>query len=186
MRRRVSPGEQAAADAIVAELHAVFPAVRSFAIVPDGLPGDERYETAAAFADKPAWADLSPEWLDGVPDGLGSALHFLSDEAVRFYIPAYLVADLRGGLACAEPVFTLVHGFDDMGRLHTMPDRLGGTPTRHAHARWDALNQAQAVAIVKYLEWVIHRDGLDLAFGAAEALSVYWSPRAAGERPAPG
>ena len=31
--------------------------------------------------------------IDRAPDGFGSALSFFSDEAFRFYLPAYLIAD---------------------------------------------------------------------------------------------
>src|SRR4051812_47440669 len=101
------------AAAIIEELQSVFPARRPGLFVPmvNSVQGDEPLEAAACFADKEDWTELLPEWLDEVPDGLGSALHFLSDAAIRFYIPAYLAADLAGGLRSVEPAFSLVHGF---------------------------------------------------------------------------
>ena len=49
---------------------------------------------------------MEPPFLDSAPDGLSSALAFFSDEAFRYYLPAYLLAALDRKLALADPVNT--------------------------------------------------------------------------------
>jgi hypothetical protein len=126
---------------VAAELRAAFPARRPgrFASLVNSTAGEEPLRVAAAFAEAGDWTALRPEWLDMVPDGLGSALSFLSDEAIRFYIPAYLVADLGGGLSRVDPAFALVHGLDEASRGTQMSPRGEVTWTDFAHARWDGL-----------------------------------------------
>lgn len=43
-----------------------------------------------------------------------AALSFFSEAGLRYFLPAYLVADLKDDLATADPMFTLVHGFGDV------------------------------------------------------------------------
>src|SRR5688500_13893889 len=69
--------------------------------------GDEPYQVEAAFQDKEDWRQLEPSFLDDAPDGLASALSFLSDEAFRYFLPAYLIADLDDQLECVDVVFHL-------------------------------------------------------------------------------
>jgi hypothetical protein len=171
----------AADDAISEELRSAFPATRAarFSTLVNSVQGDEPLQVEADFADKDDWTKLLPEWLDTVPNGLSSALSFLSDEAIRFYIPAYLVADLKGALFQVDPTFCLVRGFDDMSRDLRIWPRKAETWTDFARSRWDGLNQQQAMAIVHYLEWRIVRDGVDTAHDVNEALTAYWYMRAA-------
>jgi hypothetical protein len=68
------------------------------------------------------WADLDAAFVDQAPAGFGSALSFLSDGAFRYYLPAYLIADLDGALYQADPVFHLTHGLTDA----TRGEHLGG------------------------------------------------------------
>lgn len=174
------------AAAIVEELKAAFPAVRGGRFVPmvNGVVRrDEPLQVEADFADKDDWTKLLPEWLDAVPNGLASALSFLGDEAIRFYIPAYLVADLMGALHQVDPTFKLVHGFDDLSRGQRIWPRKEETWTDFARARWDGLAQMQAAAVVHYLEWRVERGGLDLEHNIVEALAAYWYARAAGLQP---
>lgn len=158
---------------IIAELLEVFPAIRPspcFSIT-DGGEGDEPSLIEAAFAVEDDWTKIRPEWLDAVPNGFASALSFLSDEAVRFYIPAYLTADLMGALRCVDPVFSLTYGFEFTSRIR------GSRRTDSARARWDSLDVGQAAAITHYLEWRIGRDGVDNSRDAFEALTKYWYAR---------
>ena len=114
------------------------------------------------------------------PTKHSSALSFLADEAIRFYITAYLVADLAGALHRAEPTFTLTLGFNDTSRDKRIWPRRKKTWTDFARARWDALSQKQAGAIVLYLEWCVERGGRIMERSTVEALAAYWHPRAAG------
>jgi hypothetical protein len=169
------------AEAIIAELKRVFPA--SLERLPSPLinsdQGDEPFDVAAAFSDKSDWTKLEASWLDTVPKGLGSALSFLSDEAICFFIPAFVVADLEGRLERVNPLFHLTHGFDDFSRDRQIRSRKAETWTEYGKLRWSRLTNDQALAIVHYLEWVIERDGLDRAYSAAEALKFYWYQRIA-------
>jgi hypothetical protein len=170
------------AAAIVEELRMAFPSTRAGRFVPmvNSLRGDEPQQVEADFADKEDWTRLRPEWLDAVPDGLASALSFLADEAIRFYLPAYLAADLMGALHHVDPTFALVHGLDDMSRDQKMRPRKEQTWTDFARARWDGLTQKQAAAVAHYLEWRVERDGLTIGHNIVEALGAYWYARAAG------
>lgn len=171
------------AATIIEELKAAFPAKRAAPFVPivNSVQGDEPAQIAADFADKDDWTQLAPEWLDMVPDGFASALSFLGDEAIRFYIPAYLVADLMGALHRVDPTFPLFHGFTAMSRGERIRPRKEKTWTDFARARWDGLTQEQAAAVVHYLEWYVEKERP--AHQVVEALAAYWYVRAAGLQP---
>lgn len=170
------------AEAIAAELRRVFPAVRDKPFLPlvNSTQGLEPFEIAEEFKDKDDWIKLEADWLDHVPNGLGSALSFLSDKAICFYIPAFLRADLEGRLGHVDPTFHLCHGFDDLSRGHRIRPRDEATWTDYGQARWAGLAKDQATAIVHYLEWRIERDGPDIAYSCVQALRAYWYERAAG------
>ena len=166
--------------AILEELASAFPARRSdpFAALVNSTMGDEPVWVAEAFADKTDWTKLDPDWLAQVPKGLSSALSFLSNEAVCFYIPAFIAADLEGRLSAADPVFALPHGFAHgvgAARIHPRKPRTWGD---HARDRWAALTPPQSRAIVHYLEWKIEQNGPGVD-SAAQALADYWYQRAA-------
>lgn len=174
-----------AAARILKEIEAAFPARRPACfdpIVNSGV-GEEPLLTAAEFADKEDWTQLSGAWLDQAPAGWASALHFLSDEAACFHIPAFLAADLRGELKRVEPVFHLTHGFDDMYRDLPIGHNRQDSLTDEKKRRWSHLTSQQALAIVHYLEWRIWRYGKDMAYAEAEALAAYWYGRAAPSAP---
>ncbi len=169
-----------AADTIHEEIRAAFPAVRARPFDPlvASTQGDEPQQVARAFQNKADWTLLRDDWLEAIP----CALHFLSNEALCFYIPAFIAADVRGQLNMADPVFALTHGW-----AHGMSD----TPVRgrkpptygdHARARWAPLTPQQALAVVHYLEWCVaqERPGSD---AITEALQAYWHARAAGLPP---
>ena len=162
-----------------------FPAVRPVRFDPmvNSVLGSEPLEVEAAFSDKHNWIDLQPEWLDSATDGLASALSFLSDDAIRFYLPAYLVADLAGSLHRVDPTFQLVHGFDNMSRNARIWPRKTETWTDFARARWDGLTQPQAIAVVHYLEWRIEQNNIEIEYEIVQALAAYWYTRAAGLQP---
>jgi hypothetical protein len=168
-------------DAVIQEIREAFPARRQGRFLPlvNSAQGDEPLGVIAAFDDKVDWTTLAPEWLDKVPSGLGSALGFLADEAICFYIPAYIVADMTTALQMVDPAFTLIHGFAH--RSHKPQGEK--TSTEYACNRWSRLSHGQAVAIVHYLEWRVQRDRRDhghiLDNGIVEGLGTYWYHRAA-------
>ena len=168
-------------DALIAEILAAFPARRPHAFDPlvNSVQGEEPYDTAEAFADKEEWTALDGPWIDQAADGWSTALSFLSDEAACFYLPAWLVADLRGELRTCDPTFQLTHGFT-LGTqdARIWPSKLD-TWTEYSRKRWSALDAVQVLAVVHYLEWRRARDELDLDHGIEEALGFHWYARAA-------
>ena len=141
--------------------------------------GNEPFLLEQEFQGKTDWQALDPAFLDGAPDGYGSALCFFSDEAFRFYLPAYLIADVDGKLNMNNPVFYLTHGLTDEGRGDLVNPRRYGERTwfdtkRHKFAVFD---REQVRAIVSYLELKretdeFQRDAID------QAIANYWSGRA--------
>jgi hypothetical protein len=166
---------------LLSEITAAFPARRPAALEPivNSSEGDEPALTAAAFADKNDWTTLDWKWLDEAADGWASALSFLSDTAVCFYIPAYMLADVNGALERVDPVFHLTHGFDgSSSRERVWADR-SSTWAEYATNRWSSLTEAQANAVVHYLEWRLSRgDSFDGPI-IGEALRSFWYRRAA-------
>src|SRR2546430_7340434 len=74
--------------------------------------GTEPFLLEKEFRGKDDWRKLDAKFIDSAPDGFATALGFFSDEAFRFYLPAYLIADLEGHLERTNPVFHLTHGLD--------------------------------------------------------------------------
>jgi hypothetical protein len=143
--------------------------------------GEEPELLERDFRDKRDWRSLTSEFLDQAPDGYASALSFFSDEAFRYYLPAYMIADLRGELQRADVLFHLTHGVDNAHREKLV------NPTRYGNRNWfDAMrhrfsifDSAQREVIAKYLE---HRESVaDIEperRAAREALDNYWrAPR---------
>lgn len=168
------------AAAILAKIEAAFPAHRAARFEPlvDSLQDGEPLLTAEAFADKDDWTSLEGRWLDEAPDGWASALSFLSDEAVCFYVSAYIAADIRSELERVEPIFQLVSRVESLSQGQAV--WLGGADTEAGgwKRRWSSLSTEQATAIVHYMEWRIERDGGFIASLASEALATFWYGRA--------
>ena len=92
--------------------------------------GEEPFLLEREFRGKSDRWSLDPAFLDQAPDGFATALCFFSDEAFRFYLPAYLLADLDGHLRSANPVFNLCHGLDDSSRNKRI------NPRRYRERTW--------------------------------------------------
>ncbi len=168
-------------ESLVRELTAAFPPRRPASIERPvrTIIDEETALTAAEFADKDDWTQLDWKWLDQVPDGMASALSFLSDEAICFYIPAYIIADLNGALEHVDPVFHLTHGFDASSSNKPVPFTGWETWRDYATRRWSYLSSAQVAAIARYLQWrMVHPGGWVETPDIDAALSSYWSGRA--------
>lgn len=76
---------------------------------------DEAVAVASAFRDCSDWRTLDSDFLNSAPEGLGTALNFFSPEAFRFFLPAYLLADIEGKLPFVEPDFSLCYPYSDFG-----------------------------------------------------------------------
>jgi hypothetical protein len=134
------------------------------------------YDVQRDFMGKNDWHSLDPSFIDQSPDGLASALSFFSDEAFRFYLPAYLLADIDGLLEYADPVFHLTHGLEDMRRSQLIyPGRSHETWFDYRRTCFAHFTREEAAAIVAYLEF--KRDaGHDRYI--EQALANYWRGRA--------
>ena len=166
-------------DALIAEICEAFPAKRTQVFDPlvNSRQGDEPYDTELAFADKDDWTSLEGEWIDQAADGWATALSFLSDEAACFYLPAWLVADLRGQLRTSDPVFHLTHGFTLFTQGARIWPRKEATWTDYSTRRWSHLTPTQSLAVTHYLEWRREHDTDDLDIGIEDALAFYWYRR---------
>lgn len=142
---------------------------------------DEPRRVAEVFADKADWRACDPAFLDGAPDGQGSALSFFTDPAWRFYLPAYLIADLDGALVQAQPLYNLVGGLADQQRDRRIDPRFYGERTwgDEARHRLAMLTSAQIAGLVAYLEVKALGSDHDAQL-VAEARAAWFDARLAG------
>ena len=152
--------------------------------------GTEPLDVVGPFQAIESWRELDAAFLDAHAE----ALSFFSEAGFRFYLPAYLIADMRAELERADPVFHLTHGFTDRtvhidiggesieraigGNALVNPKRYGAMRMEDAtRYRLSIFTREECSAIVAYLETVRARD----AFRAASidtALGSFWRPRA--------
>jgi len=156
--------------------------------------GCEPEESIAPLRGVARWSDVPAETLDA---GY-TALSFLSDGGFRFFLPAYVVADLEDRLRTADPVLHLaapfsrtsvevpagraVHRRESGGDVLLNPRRYGAiTFEDHARLRLSAFCREEAQALVAYLNHrreqstlALERDGIDAA------LERFWNGRASG------
>lgn len=147
--------------------------------------GDEPFRVEEEFRGKTDWRSIAPEFLDRAPSGLGSALSFLSEEAFRFYLPAYLLADIDDCFARVDPVFYLIHGLQDVSLAEYVNPRRYGDRTwfDEARHRFSMFTRPEARAIVDYLQYRRETERLPSdRRSIEEALRNYWLERA-GEMP---
>jgi len=153
--------------------------------------GCEPYEEVGPFDKEEDWRSIDAGFLDGH----ATALSFFSEAGFRYFLPAYLIADLRGELQTADPLFHLTHGFSDRttevpaggrtlvmkhGRSAFINPRRYGAMTSHDYARYrlSVFTREEANAIVAFLEFkrdldpdVIDRRAIDAA------LDSFWLER---------
>ena len=163
------------------------------AFLQGSFDGCEPYEEVGAFKGRTEWAALEPEFLDAHY----TALSFFSEAGFRFFLPAYLVADLAGRLLTADPGFHLTHGFSEgsleerrnqgvavhrWGRSVLLNPRRYGAATWEDYARYrlSVFTREEASAIVSYLTW---KRGADRQAGVSpapidRALELFWLERA--------
>ena len=154
--------------------------------------GCEPYEEVGPFETLEDWRGIEADFLDGH----ANALSFFSEAGFRYFLPAYLVADLRGLLYTADPLFHLTHGFSDWttevpagdrtfvighGKSAFINPRRYGAMTTYdyARSRLSVFTREEAGAIVAYLEFkrdsdpdVIDKQAIDAA------LESFWLERA--------
>lgn len=155
--------------------------------------GCEPGEAVAPFIGVADWSQLDP----GVLDASYTALSFFSEGGFRYFLPAYLIADLLGRLQSADPVFHLTNGFSDrvvelpagprvyrktIGKSAFVNPQRYGAMTWHDHARCQLsiFTREEAGAIVAYLEYKRDADADRLhADEINAALESFWRDRAA-------
>jgi hypothetical protein len=154
--------------------------------------GCEPYEEVGPFEKVEDWRGVDAGFLDGH----ANALSFFSEAGFRYFLPAYLISDLRGRLRTADPLFHLTHGFSDWttevpagdrtllirhGRSAFINPRRYGAMTSYDYARCrlSVFTREEANAIVAYLEFkrdldpnVIDKTAIDAA------LQSFWLERA--------
>lgn len=144
--------------------------------------GEEPYLLEKEFKGKTDWQVLTPEFLDRAPDGYGSALSFFSDEAFRFYLPAYLLADIDGKLESCDVADHLT------GKLDKGPEESEVlNPRRYGDRTWwdyktyrlSIFSREQCSAISEYLRFKLESPDSN-KFVIEKALKHYWDPRASG------
>ena len=154
--------------------------------------GTEPEAEVGPFRGRTDWTDVDPEFLDEHAD----ALSFFSEAGFRFFLPAYLTADVRGELRIADPVFHLTSGFhDDITEIPTRrrvfvvrtgrsafinPRRFGAmTFNDYARYRLSVFPREEVGAIVAYLEHKLKRGDSEFEKERIRsALDVYWRERA--------
>jgi hypothetical protein len=160
--------------------------------------GCEPYDEVGPFEKLEDWRGIEARFLDGH----ASALSFFSEAGFRFFLPAYLISDLRNQLYTADPLFHLTHGFSDWttevpagdrtltikhGRSAFINPRRYGAMTSCDYARYrlSIFTREEAGAIIAYLEFkrdadpdVIDKQVIDAA------LDSFWLERAQTAPPA--
>ena len=155
--------------------------------------GCEPSESVAPFRGVADWSTLDPAILDASY----TALSFFSEGGFRYFLPAYLIADLEERLQTADPVFHLTNGFSDrvvkipagqriyekrVGKsAFVNPQRYGAmTWQDHARRQLSVFTREEAGAIVAYLEYKRDQDSHELNTQEINAaLDGFWRDRAA-------
>ena len=144
----------------------------------DSDEGTEPFLLEEEYRDKTDWRVLSPAFIDQSPDGFGTALSFFSREAFRYFLPAFLLADLDGELRQATPSFHLWHGLDNDTRTKPVNPRRYGDWTWYSaiSEKFSVFSGPEIAAIVAYLRYVAVQDKV-FRRNIEEALENYWLGR---------
>ena len=143
----------------------------------DSTYGEEPAALVKDFSGKTDRRELDVAFLNQAPHGWGTALSFFSGRALRFYLPVYLIADVRGELDLPDPVSRLCSSVTPLGETNTIA-RIwgGGTMGERARADFAEFNDAQVSAVVAYLFWKLDAaDGYNPTI--EQALENYWLER---------
>jgi len=154
--------------------------------------GCEPPEVTARFKGIAQWSAIDPAVLDVNY----TALSFFSEGAFRYFLPAFLIADLHEQLQTADPIFHLTNGFSDhvmtlpagtrvyektIGKSAFVNPRRYGAMTwyDHARAKLSIFTREEARAIVAYLEYQQDTDAHGIRRREIHAaLDGFWRQRA--------
>lgn len=161
-------------EALLERIRTAFAHVRhpGDAFLTGSRDGCEPEEETSPFRGRD-WQTLDAAFLDA----RYCALSFFSEGALRYFLPAYLIADVRDELKTADPVFTLTYGFATSAFVN--PIRYGGiTMQDYARFRLAVFAREEASAIVDYLQFARERDDLGLRRDDIDAaLQRFWLER---------
>jgi hypothetical protein len=143
--------------------------------------GDEPDEVVELFRGKDDWRELTADFVDRAGAASPSALSFFSAGAFRFYLPAYLIADLDGQLIYTDPLFYPYYGLDQETRVKSVNVPGSGTMTW-----WDVQQEhfagftsQEAAAIVAYLRFrLLGEEPQFSRLSIEQALDSYWLAKA--------
>jgi hypothetical protein len=161
------------------------------AFLQGSFEGCEPHDEVGPFKGCEDWSAITP----GLLDRHYNALTFFSEARFRYFLPAYLIADLQDHLKTGDPVFHLSHGFCDVtvevstpvgaftrtiGKRALVNPRRYGAMTSYDYARYrlSVFTKEEASAIVAYLRYrrEADSDGLDKDRIDA-ALDLFWLDR---------
>lgn len=114
------------------------------------------------------WNTLSPEFID-----FDGALSFFSDEAFRFFLPAFMIADINEQLNFNNPAVRLCWAVTPQSENKKIAEVYGGGSIgERAKACFNKFSVEERNAVVSYLQWKLVKDENDLT--VAQALKNYW------------
>ncbi len=148
--------------------------------ISDSLEGEEPQLLQKQFERFGHWSELTFEELDQAPDGFGSSLSFFSDEALRHFMPGYMIAELRKLLDRQSMAFHMVSGFElDRSLERVNPRRYGARTWRdHTVYRFSTLDRAQKDVCCTFLRLLSEDEYFTLERDVVEhAIDNYWGPR---------
>jgi hypothetical protein len=123
------------------------------------------------FLGQNSWNKLSPEFID-----YDEALSFFSDKAFRFYIPAFMIADLNEQLEYNIPYVRLCSFLSPESENKKMAKIWGsGTMGERAKECFKHFSDEQVNTIIAYLHWKLVQDKDNLII--EQALQNYWLKR---------
>lgn len=123
------------------------------------------------FSGQGSWNKLTPDFLD-----FDGALSFFSDEAFRFYIPAFMIADINEKLEYNDPSVRLCWSLTPQSENEKIAKVWGGgTVGERAKECFEDFTEAQVNAIISYLHWKLLQDEDDLII--EQSLKNYWLKR---------
>lgn len=136
--------------------------------------GEEPEALKREFQGKTDWHVLDAAFLDQAPEGWASALSFFSDRALLFYLPAYMIADVRGELRTASPDARLCLPVTPPFESKKIASIWGGgTMGEWARNGFSLFSAEQVRVIVEYLWWKLDAYGYE-DITISQALQHYW------------
>jgi Family of unknown function (DUF6714) len=154
--------------------------------------GCEPYDEVGPFQGRTDWESIEPSFLDAH----AGALSFFSEAGLRFFLPAFLIADIQEELKTADPLISLTYGFSDLevrvtinnrefvvrnGKSELLNPRRYGASTflDYVRFRLSIFTREEAQAIVAYLEYRRDADARSPDRARIDAaLNEYWRQRA--------